>query len=129
MIFKIYMTLATLFLGLGMTSLFAASLTDPMKPQFPSASTTQDVTGVAAKSTRKTFPRLSIESITIIGSYRIIQIEGKSLRTGDTVRGAKLVEIMNDKALFLFQGKQYVVQTRNQKAKIIPLDHNIEGTE
>jgi len=127
LIYKIGITLSLCLLGFS--SLNAMSLSDPMKPQLPSANSTQTVSGTAVKTSRKKFPSMSIDSITIIGIYRVIQINGTPMEIGDTLRGAKLIDILENRALFLFQGKQYQVHTRNQKAKIIPLDSDIEGTE
>lgn len=98
------------------------SLVDPMKPQYPSVNSGSSNNRVLVKKPvvkKKPAPLLHLESIAIVGNYKRAVVNGVYLTTGNTLRGAKLIDIERDSVTFLFQGKSINLKINTARAVII----------
>lgn len=111
--------------------LVADTLSDPMKPLFPSStnSGTSNTQVTKPKVIRKAFPVLNLDAISIVGDYKVAIINGARLNIGSSIKGAKLLEIRTDLVIFLYQGKKHILEMKVAKAKVIPINKDNEGSE
>lgn len=116
-----------------LSAAFADVKDDPMKPQWPGSAASSKTTAASTGSrpsipaTRPTpIPAVTFElqSILIINDRKSAVINGKRVQIGQTISGARVVQIDTGKVILSYRGKEKVLMLRSRSAIITPVTAN-----